>query len=202
MCKVGNTAYFWGDSGKALPNEIEDSEILRLKTIIGYGGKALRNDNELINILKENKNVLISFKFDWQSYKSWILVVGKEKNNKMEIETPQIPLLGGCWSDSVATRCITGQIFLSAMMECVKIQVEYIARHLRLDVCVYNNDKCFYAPFMYYNKGSSFTVEHTDGEYEKEYHPILNERYPEAYQFVSNLNNNENFWEKFFDDES
>lgn len=168
-----------------------------LEKLFSIGNKlqSIRNE-EAIDILKLNTNVIIGFVFDWQSNKSFITIKGKETREKIEIKTPQIPLIGGCWSDSVAKSCITGQIIVSAMLKCVRVQVDYIARKNNFNVNVIVNDKCFYAPLMYYMKGDvGKEAPH------KEYHPILKEEYPEAYQNVLKLRDGENYWNMYYNKE-
>lgn len=166
---------------------------MKLNTIIGYGGEDITRNQELLNILKANRDVVISFIFDWQSYKSKILINGKNNKDKIELETPQIPLIGGCWSNSVATRCITGQIFVSAMMECVRVQVEFVAMKYAIDTNIHNDDRCLYAPLMYYQKLSNGEFAKFGEDYQKDFHSILKEKHSKAYQVVQNLKDNENY---------
>lgn len=147
-----------------------------------------------------NSNIYVKFKFDWSTYKSWIVIEGGENGNKLEITTPQIPLIGGCWSDHVAKRMAVGQVFVSAMLESVFIQLEFIAYNNGYNVKVHKVDKCFYGPILFYTKnedGSPYNDE--CGDHHEEYLPLLTENHPEAYKHVLMYPNGRDYWEQYHD---
>ena len=149
-------------------------------------------------ILKENKCVDIRFKFDWDDYSSVIKIIGQDTNEEYEQKTPQIPLIGGAWSNFVATKCLTGQVFISSLLECVKLQLEYMVKNSNWDTKIIKHDNCFYAPFMIYRIDDSGKFSSEKNSH-IEYHELLKNNYPEAYKQVINLKNDENYWEKYHD---
>ena len=61
--------------------------------------------NPSINrILRENEFVDIRFKFNWNDYSSVIKIIGRNTNEEYNQNTPQIPLIGGVWSNLVASK--------------------------------------------------------------------------------------------------
>ncbi|WP_252249138.1 hypothetical protein [Clostridium sp. VAP23] len=159
----------------------------------------IRN-RDIYNILKENKKVDIRFKFNWNDYTSVIKIIGKDNNEEHEYITPQIPLIGGAWSNLVATRCLTGQVFVSALLECVKIQLEFIAKDNNLNTEIIKHDNCFYAPFMQYKVDDNGKLAHGyDENTHTEYHELLKKHYPKAYEQIRNLREGENYWDKYHD---
>ena len=140
-------------------------------------------------ILRENKFVDIRFKFDWNKYSSTIVIIGRDTNEEYEQRTPQIPLIGGAWSNFVATRCLTGQVFISSLLECVRLQLEFMAKEYDLNTTIIKHDNCFYAPYM------TYMIDDNGNEY----HELLKNNYTEAYKQVINLKNGENYWEKYHD---
>ena len=160
------------------------------------------HDEDIKNLLKTNHKVLVSFRFDWESYESWIVVTGVLTGIKLEFITPQIPLIGGVWSNLVATRMITGQVLVSSLLECVKTQIEYVNESNNYDAEIIVVDKCFYAPFMYYTRNTYGKLCNGNGNESdtfKDYSYILTKGYPKSYKAVLALKSGESYWKTFHD---
>lgn len=155
----------------------------------------LSHSPNIINFVNTNKKIKIFFKFDWKTYESQIIIKGLDTQEEIALYTPQIPLMGGCFSNFVSTRMVTGQIFVSSMLEMVRFNLDYLAneryviKDRNYDVEIIKIDRCFYAPFLI----------RENKEKEKEYQPILEEKYPEALEVLKNLKSGENYWEKYHD---
>jgi len=185
---------------KEIVNKL-NNELNSYSIIFGSNGCSLWRNAEIEKILNCNKKVYVTFKFDWNNYNSWIVVTGADDGHECKLNTPQIPLLGGCWSDYVATRCITGQTLISAMLESVSIQLKFITKNNNKNTDIVKCDKCFYAPFLYYtvdesgNMCDGFNGEKTH----KEYNDILKIQNPVAYKQICDLKSGENYWTKYHD---
>lgn len=175
-------------------------KIKSFETIFGSNGNSLLINNDIYKIINCNKKVYVSFKFDWENYNSWIVIKGEDDRSKYKIKTPQIPLIGGCWSNFVATRCMTGQILISAMLQSVTIQLRYLARNSNNNTEIITSDNCFYGPFLYYmvDENGIFCRGFEKNVY-KEYNNILKTQNPKAYKQVCELKEGENYWDKFHD---
>lgn len=178
-------------------SSINNSLYVLIDSHLGYN-PIIRNE-KVYKILRENDLVNIRFHFDWNNYKSVIKIIGSNTNEEYEQRTPQIPLIGGAWSNLVATRCLTGQIFVSALLECVRLQLEFIVKDRMLDTKIKKNDNCFYAPFMTYMVNENGEFSNLDDNRHIEYHDLLKRNYPEAYKQVINLKDGENYWDKYHD---
>lgn len=189
---------------KNLQEQIEELNLTdnSLGILIGrqLSNNPIIRNSDISYILKENRKVDIRFKFNWKDYTSVIKIIGRDNNEEYEYLTPQIPLIGGAWSNLVATRCLTGQIFVSALLECVRIQLEFMVKDYNLDTEVIKHDNCFYAPFMEYCIDGNNKLSHPcDSDVHSEYHEILKKHYPESYIQVINLKKGENYWDKYHD---
>ncbi len=70
------------------------------------------------DLFTESDKIFISFRFQYkdESYKSWIVFTGRtyDKNGtqlsskELLVQTPRIPLMGGCWSNHTAMRISAG----------------------------------------------------------------------------------------------
>lgn len=162
--------------------------------------------NELSNIINRligsNANIYVTFKFDWNNHKSWVVVTGGENGEKFEIITPQIPLIGGCWSDHVAKRMAVGQVLVSAMLESVAIQLEFHAYNKGYNIKIHKIDKCFYGPLLYYSKDengkAADNLNNCIGEH-REYLPLLTQNNPEAYKYVLMYPDGRDYWKLYHD---
>lgn len=185
---------------KELQKQVEELDFMdnSLGVLIGrqLSNNLITRNGDIKYILKENKKVDIIFKFDWNDYTSVIKIIGRDNNQEYEYITPQIPLIGGAWSNLVATRCLTGQIFVSALLECVRIQLEFMIKDYDLDTEVIKHDNCFYAPFMKYRMNE---LSNSGDNSHSEYHEILKKYYPESYKQVIDLKEGENYWDKYHD---
>lgn len=145
------------------------------------------------SLIKNNDTIEIYFVFDWNDYTSKIVIEGIDTKEKVNLKTPQIPLMGGCISNYVVNRLVIGQIFVSSMLEAVRVNIEFLANEYLTE----NNknkkeiikiDRCFYAPFL---------IKMNDGK--MEYTKILEEKYPEALEVLKNLKDDESYWKKYHD---
>lgn len=163
---------------------MEENKIEYIFNSIRFSNKI----NEIENILLENKEVTVSFEFNWDNYKSYIVIKGTENQDVVKLETPQIPLIGGVWSNFVATRCITGQIMVSAMIESVYTQLLFMVKKYNLGANIAKIDKCFYAPLMYYITDEQGNLAGSDIEKPIiKYSEILINKFPEQYKQIQEL---------------
>ena len=155
-------------------------------------------------LLVESDKIFVSFRFDWKTYESNIVLTGRKYSPSGDItysderllRTPQIPLMGGCWSNVVAMRMLQGQVLVSTMLENVTNALRYM--HFNYDYRAKGHDgklpkivkvdRCLYAPLLYL---SSDMHNYSNTEYM----PYLQEKYPLAYQKL--LENHEGFWSEY-----
>lgn len=162
---------------------------------------SIDTDNE---IFVNSDKIFVSFRFDLYTYESWVVLTGRTydksgkqlSSNEMLIPTPQIPLIGGCWSNSVAMRMLRGQELVSMMLDEVYYWLKYAMKfYIHYNIFYYNPDRktdieiikidrCLYAPFLYLTEENVWDDENDDGDCEKIYMDFLTENYPEAYQNV------------------
>ena len=149
----------------------------------------------IIEFINSNKKIKIYFKFDWETYNSQIVIKGLDTQEEIMLDTPQIPLMGACFSNFVSTKMVIGQMFVSSMLEMVRFNLEYLANERYViddrdyDIEIIKIDRCFYAPFLV----------RKNKEKKEEYQPILEERYPEALEVLKNLKDGENYWKIYHD---
>lgn len=152
--------------------------------------------SDISDIIKFNKKIKVYFDFNWETYKSKIVAEGLDDGYKICIDTPQVPLVGGCFSEYVYVRMVTGQMFVSNMLDMVSFNLDFTANKLlntynpgNEKVEIIKIDRCFYAPFLYTWKENG----------KKEYSHMLEDKYPEALKALKGLNPDENYWEKYHD---
>lgn len=173
------------------------SKYLRLKHTGWHtrGFDFLKNLNLIVEIsettspdfafVQNAEKIFISFRFDIRTYKSWIIITGRTYDNngdiltsdELLIETPEIPLVGGCWSNHVALRMCLGQNLVSTMLDSVYLCIKHDTSSFYGDnrkIEVIKVDRCLYAPLMY----------KLNPKNEKEYMDVLKERYPQAYEYA------------------
>jgi hypothetical protein len=160
------------------------------------------------DLLVGSERIFVSFRFDWNNYKSDIVLTGRtydlggnvDKSVEVLLRTPQIPLVGGCWSNVVAMRMLQGQVLVSTMLENVTNALKYM--HYNYDYRakgkagrlpkIIKVDRCLYAPFLYLHP-NNYTRKNA------EYMPYLVENHPQAYQYL--LENREGFWSEYHDND-
>jgi hypothetical protein len=157
-------------------------------------------------LLVDSERIFVSFRFDWETYESNIVLTGRTYDLGGNVDTtvegllrtPQIPLMGGCWSNVVAMRMLQGQVLVSTMLENVTNALKYM--HYNYDYRakgaagrlpkIVKVDRCLYAPFLYLHPNN---YDHENAEYM----PYLADNYPQAYQQL--LENREGFWTDYHD---
>jgi len=171
---------------------------------------------EMGDLLLTSDKVFVSFRFDWKTYKSNIVITGRAyENGKITysqeklIRTPQIPLMGGVWSNAVAMRMLSGQVLVSAMLEntanAIKYGIKYdvddiVTRSKGKPLEVVKIDRCMYAPLLHLSEYNEAYEEISD-----EYMDYLIENHKEAYnQLLKYKNDNlrllpANFWKEYHD---
>lgn len=168
-------------------------DIDSLNIILSTGGSIRIMDIDgVLDLIRNNTSIKIYFVFDWESYRSKIIIEGINNKQRIELDIPQIPLLGGVMSNYVSNRLVIGQVFVSSMLECVRLHIDYLANERyakEVETKVIKIDRCFYAPFLTYR----------DKEENIKYQPILEEKYPEALEVVKNLKEGENYWKVYHD---
>lgn len=142
-----------------------------------------------LQFLEQAEKIFVSFKFDPSNCMQWIVLTGRKyvKNGRTKtcrtyLPAPQIPIVGGVWSDRVAMRMLAGQNTVSCLIESVyqyiKTSAEFgiPAANVRINPSadIVKVDRCLYAPFLY--------VMRDDGT--KIYMDFLKLRYPQAYEKV------------------
>jgi len=122
--------------------------------------------NNCTEFLIESEKIFVSFRFNQTTYDSDIVLTGRTYNEdgsiyfsqEKLIRTPRIPLIGGCWSNVVATKMLSGQTFVSTMLENTANAIKYmqyydddiIRRRNNTPLVVIKVDRCLYAPFLYF----------------------------------------------------
>lgn len=151
--------------------------------------------------------IFVSFRFCQKTLRSEIILTGRNYNStgcvifskEMKFQAPDIPLIGGVWSNHVAMRMLAGQEMLSAMLDTTTKALQYnqlyhigIAEQSTKIVKV---DRCFYAPFLYTLEKPDFFTNLS----EKQYMPFLKDNYPEAYTQVLQLQTANQYWRYYHD---
>lgn len=151
---------------------------------------------DISDIMKHNEKIKVYFDFNWDTYKSKIVAEGLDDGFKIYVDTPQVPLIGGVFSEYVYVRMVTGQMFVSNMLDMVSFNLDFTANNVLSSnkngtkkVEIVKIDRCFYAPFLYLSNRDE----------EKEYSPMLKEKYPEALKVLKELKSGENYWDKYHD---
>lgn len=157
--------------------------------------RAAHNNKILIN----SDKIFVSFRFDLNTYNSWVVLTGRtydengnqQSSEELLISTPKIPLIGGCWSNLVAMRMLDGQKKVSLMLDEVYYWLKYgmkyelhcnsfyVAENRKKNMEIIKVDRCIYAPFLYLT---------ADDEVDKVYMDFLTENYPEAYRYALKCN--------------
>jgi hypothetical protein len=156
------------------------------------------------SILTDSERIFVSFRFDWKTYESNIVLTGRTYDfcgnaiNSLEglLRTPQIPLIGGCWSNIVAMRMLQGQVLVSTMLENVTNALRYMHYNYNYKNNVRGSkypeiikvDRCFYAPLLYLSPDNHDCTN-------TEYMPYLADNYPQSYQYL--LEDREGFWHDY-----
>lgn len=166
----------------------------------------------LYAIIQNNNNVKILFRFDWYIYNAWIVIKGCETEEEIYLSIPEIPLIGGCWSNAVAARMAVGQNYLRFLLDSVYRHVVYEAEDEAIRSCfkhvckVEKVDRCFYGPYLHLYDESFLVngdkpVENNPIRNDIEYMDILTEEYPMAYAAVlkSRQDKNFSFWDDYHD---
>lgn len=143
-----------------------------------------------------NDKIKVYFDFDWETYDSQIIVEGLTNGRKIYLKVPRIPLVGGCFSEFVYGRMLTGQMFVSSILDIVSFNLDFFINNIYSSRNKWNNkveiikiDRCFYAPFLY--------MRNEEGEIE--YSEMLKNKYPESIEVLKSLKPNENYWDKYHD---
>lgn len=152
-------------------------------------------DRDNFNMFVEADKIFVSFRFDINTYKSWVVLTARTYENgemtstkEVLIPTPEIQLIGGVWSNHVAMRMLDGQKFVSGMLDEVFYLLKYSSEyriHI-LDFPQYRKkpmdiikvDRCFYAPFLY------LIDDENEENHNIQYMDFLTENYPEAYHYA------------------
>lgn len=114
---------------------MSDSDYIRA---LSCGG--ILSHSEISNIIKSNKKIKVYFDFNWETYKSKIVAEGLDDGYKIYVDTPQVPLVGGCFSEYVYVRMVTGQMFVSNMLDMVSFNLDFTANQL-INKCAHDDKK-------------------------------------------------------------
>ena len=106
-----------------------------------------RNAN-VYNLLEQNNILYIKHEFNWNTYDSRLVLVGNNEN--IYFSMPQIPLIGGCWSNFVAQRMLMGQMYLQFIFDSAKSSLEFLCEMKNINCKIVACDNCFYAPYLYF----------------------------------------------------
>ena len=165
--------------------------------IFENNGARLIDLDGITHLVTQNNIIKIYFVFNWDDNTSKIVIEGTDTKEKVQLKTPQIPLVCGVFSNYVVNRLVIGQILVSSMLEAIRVNIEflvneYLIRHNQEEENkkeIIKIDRCFYAPFLIKR----------NKEGKEEYEPILEERYPEALEVLKNLKDGENYWKIYHD---
>lgn len=153
--------------------------------------------NEVYRLMKENDKIYIKHRFNWNAYESCLVLVG-ENGKEVRFLMPEIPLIGGCWSNYVAQRMLNGQMYLKFVFDVSKSALEFHNEtnytNCKIIVC----DNCFYAPYLYFYRDKNGKLHEFDDYDEKVYMDYLMKEYPKAYEWLQNRNKDENFYDDFY----
>lgn len=142
-----------------------------------------------------NEKLFITFKFDWETYVSWVVITASDTKKEVLLRTPQIPTIGGVWSNHVASRMAVGQMMVSSMLEAARVNLNTIYISDTSNIEVIKVDRCFYAPLLYHLRDEGLP----SFKEEKIYFPMLKENYPEAFVNILALSDTRLFWAKYHD---
>lgn len=176
----------------------ERAEQERTRLIIKEFPNFLRFQVDTTNdLFTKSDKIFLSFRFHYkdESYRSYIVFTGRtydengiqQSSEELLVQTPHIPLIGGCWSNHVAMNMLAGQQLVSYLLEntywWLKYELAYSIYHRRniyaaetekKDTRIIKIDRCLYAPVLYL----------LDKNDERKYMSFLSEKYPEAYEKV------------------
>lgn len=154
-----------------------------------------RNAN-VYNLLEENNIVYIKHEFNWNTYDSRLVLVGNNEN--IYFSMPQIPLVGGCWSNFVAQRMFIGQMYLKFIFDSAKSSLEFLCKTNNINCEIVACDNCFYAPYLYFYVNEDGQLNSSMDDCKKVYMDYLIREYPSAYEWLQNRNENESFYYDFY----
>lgn len=161
------------------------------------------------DIFIKSDKIFVSFRFDHETCKSWIVLTGRTydesgtqlSSDELLIQTPHIPLFGGCWSNYMAMCMLTGQNLVSYMLDCTYQWLKYAMKYnlycnnfyhvndRKKDIEIIKVDRCFYGPRL-------SLKDENDNE---EYMSFLSEKYPESYEQVLKYPTWDEYWENYHD---
>lgn len=160
---------------------------------LSYGGLMFNNIEDVEELIKNNSKVKIYFDFNWNTYKSKIMIKGIDNGFSFGFDMPQIPLVGGCFSDIVYSKMVTGQMLISNMLEIVYFNLDFFVKNITSinhEIEIVKIDRCFYAPFLV-RLGKDDKGEYRYSEL------LLNN--PDALNALKSLGEEENYWQKYHD---
>ena len=190
----------------------QESEAMGL-LINGFGYDLGRHiHREFGKVLSKSDKIFVSLRFDWGTYKSDIVMTGRNydrngyvvASQECLIRTPQLPLMGAAWSNTVAMRMLQGQIFVSAMLENVANALRYMEyNYWQRQPEIIKVDRCLYAPLLYLitNETESWLSVAENREYVEpkiEYMAYLWENHPQAYRYLMGSTGTD-FWGNYHD---
>lgn len=153
--------------------------------------------SEVYEIMRKESVLYVKHEFNWASYESRLVLIGGEK--RLCFPMPQIPLIGGCWSNQVAQRMLMGQMFLQFCFKAATASLEFIKTVHQFSCKIVPCDNCFYAPYLYFNKNKDDSMDKWGGDSpEKVYMDYLTKEYPEAYNWLMKQSDNQSFYDDFY----
>ena len=152
---------------------------------------------EVEEIMCKESVLYLKHEFNWSTYESRLVLVGGEK--KLYFPMPQIPLMGGCWSNHVAQRMLMGQMYLQFVFKSAIASLEFLKATNFLSCKIVPCDNCFYAPYLYFYKNKDGSMDQGGGDSpEKVYMEYLIKEYPEAYHWLMNRPDGQYFYDDFY----
>lgn len=156
----------------------------------------LFREANVYHLLKENNTVYIKHEFNWNTYESRLALVGNDKT--IYFLMPEIPLIGGCWSNFVAQRMLNGQMYLKFVFEVAKSSLKFLCETDNIDCKIVSCDNCFYAPYLYFYMNKDGKMDAFCDDAEKVYMDYLIKEYPKAYEWLQNRENGKYFYDDFY----
>ena len=157
---------------------------------------SLFREANVYRLLKENDTVYIKHEFNWNTYESRLALVGNYKT--IYFPMPEIPLIGGCWSNFVAQRMLNGQMYLNFVFGVAKSSLEFLCETDSINCKIVSCDNCFYAPYLYFYRDKKGKLDgFCDGDI-KVYMNYLIKEYPKAYEWLQNRKDGEYFYEDYY----
>lgn len=158
----------------------------------------LFRSKEVTQLLKDNDVVYIRHEFNWNTYHSKLVLEGA--TGKLYFPMPEIPLIGGCWSNFVAERMLHGQLYLQCTFRTAAASLRFYAEDNQCNCKIIACDNCFYAPYLYFvrEKATGALETYHDVPTEKVYMDYLINEHPKAYEWLMNHPDGKHFYDDFY----